>query len=158
MINKMIILPVMSGLFLLVLVFSFFFTIYFIIKQKKLSEMKADFVNNLTHEFKTPISTISVTSEILGKEQVINSPEKVEKYAKIIYDENQRLKTMVERVLQIAIIDREEYKLNLKELDVHDIIHLCANNYKLVVAERNGAMLKNFMRKNQSSVLTMNTS
>lgn len=137
-INSMIVLPVMSGLFLMVLVFSFFFTIYFIIRQKKLTEMKADFVNNLTHEFKTPISTISVTSEILGKEQVVNAPEKVTRYAKIIYDENQRLKNMVERVLQIAIIDREDYKPNIKEIDVHEIIHLCAQNYKLLVAERKG--------------------
>jgi two-component system phosphate regulon sensor histidine kinase PhoR len=140
-INSMIVLPVMSGLFLLVLVFSFFFTIYFIIKQKKLTDMKADFVNNLTHEFKTPISTISVTSEILGKEQVISSPDKVAKYAKIIYDENQRLKNMVERVLQIAIIDREDYTPNIKEIDVHDILQLCSENYKLLTAEKKGCLV-----------------
>ena len=140
-VNSMIILPVMSGLFLLVLVFSFFFTIYFIIKQKKLTDMKADFVNNLTHEFKTPISTISVTSEILGKEQVIQSPEKVTRYARIIYEENQRLKNMVERVLQIAIIDREDYKPNIKEVDVHDIIQLCSENYKLLIAEKKGCLV-----------------
>lgn len=140
-INSMIVLPVMSGLFLMVLLFSFFYTIYFIIKQKKLTEMKADFVNNLTHEFKTPISTISVTSEIMGKEQVIKSPEKVTRYAKIIYDENQRLKNMVERVLQIAIIDREDYKPYIRETDVHEIIQLCAQNYKLLTTERKGCFV-----------------
>ena len=78
--NEMIILPVMSGLFLLILVFSFFFTIYAMIRQKKLSEIKTDFVNNMTHEFKTPISTISVSSEMLTKDKVIESPEKIKKF------------------------------------------------------------------------------
>ncbi len=139
--NQMIILPVMSGLFLMVLVFSFFFTIYFIIKQKKLTDMKTDFVNNLTHEFKTPISTISVTSEILSKEQVIHSPEKVSKYARIIYDENLRLKNMVERVLQIAVISKDDYELKLKEVDLHEIIRESVGNYQLQVTQRNGDIL-----------------
>ncbi len=139
--NKMIILPVMSGLFLMVLVFSFFFTIYFIVRQKKLADMKSDFVNNLTHEFKTPISTISVTSEILSKEEVLHSPEKVSKYARIIYEENLRLKNMVERVLQIAIIDKEDYKPKFHEVDVHEIISMCIENYKLLISERKGYML-----------------
>ena len=137
----MIILPVMSGLFLMVLVFSFFFTIYFIVRQKKLADMKSDFVNNLTHEFKTPISTISVTSEILSKEEVLHSPEKVSKYARIIYDENLRLKNMVERVLQIAIIDKEDYKPKFNEVDVHEIISACIENYKLLISERKGYLL-----------------
>ncbi len=142
--NKIIILPVMSGLFMLVLVFSFFFTYYFIIRQKKLSEIKDDFVNNMTHEFKTPIATISVTSEILTKEQVASSPEKVARYAQIIYDENARLKNMVERILQIAIIDKDEFRLRNKELDAHEIIAGCIENYKIMVAERKGTIRTRF--------------
>jgi two-component system, OmpR family, phosphate regulon sensor histidine kinase PhoR len=138
MFNEMVILPVMSGLFLLVLVFSFFFTIYITVRQKKLSEMKTDFVNNMTHEFKTPISTISVTSEIMQKEQVKNSPEKVSKYAKIIFDENSRLKKMVERVLQISIIERDDLSLNLKENNVHEIIEECVEVFNIQVLEREG--------------------
>jgi len=136
--SEMIILPVMSGLFLMVLVFSFFFTIYFIIRQKKLSDIKADFVNNMTHEFKTPISTISITSEILVKEQVINSPDRVKRYAKIIFDENNRLRKMVERVLQMAIIDKDEFELKLKEHDLHEIITECVANFRIQVSERKG--------------------
>jgi two-component system phosphate regulon sensor histidine kinase PhoR len=152
LLNQMIILPVMSGLFLLVLVFSFFFTIYFIVRQKKLTDMKSDFVNNLTHEFKTPISTISVTSEILGQEQVISSPEKVSKYAQIIYEENQRLKNMVERVLQIAIIDKDDFKPRMEEVDVHEIIPICAKNYKLLVTQRNG-YLRLKMEAHRSAII-----
>jgi two-component system phosphate regulon sensor histidine kinase PhoR len=150
--NEMVILPVMSGLFLLVLVFSFFFTIFFTIKQKKLTEMKSDFVNNMTHEFKTPLSTISVTSEILSKEQVKNSPERVSKYAKIIYDENARLKNMVERVLQIAIIDKDDFNLRLKEHNVHEIITECAENFELRIAERKGCFRMN-LDANQCGIL-----
>lgn len=141
--SQMIILPVMSGLFLMVLIFSFFFTIYTVLKQKKLSEMKTDFVNNMTHEFKTPISTISVSSEMLAKDAVVKYPDKVKKYAKIIFDENTRLKNQVERVLQIAIIDKEDYKLKFKEVDVHEIIRECMDNFNIQVIERNGNLKAN---------------
>lgn len=143
--NQMIILPVMSGLFLMVLIFSFFFTIYSVLKQKKLSEMKTDFVNNMTHEFKTPISTISVSSEMLTNEAVFSFPDKVRKYAKIIFDENTRLKNLVERVLQIAIIDRGGYKLKMKETDVHEIIGECINNFEVQINGRNGKLIQNLL-------------
>jgi len=108
-------------------------------------------VNNMTHEFKTPISTISVTSEILAKEQVIHSPEKVSKYARIIYDENNRLRNMVERVLQIAIIDRDEFSLRLKECNVHEIISDCMENFKIQISERKGRIKTKFDAK-QSAI------
>ncbi|MCF8367681.1 MAG: HAMP domain-containing histidine kinase [Bacteroidales bacterium] len=138
--SDMIILPIMSGLFLMVLVFSFFFTIYFLIQQKKLSEMKTDFVNNMTHEFKTPIATISVSSEMLTKEQVINSPEKIRKYAKVIFDENTRLKNQVEQVLQIAILDKEDYKLKMREMDARELLNESIDNFKMQIAERSGIL------------------
>ena len=142
--NSMIILPVMSGLFLMVLVFSFFFTIYSLIRQKKLSDIKTDFVNNMTHEFKTPISTISITSEMLMKEKILNNPSKVKQYAKIIFEENARLKNQVEGVLQIAVLEKHDYKLKMKELDVHAIIRECTNNFKMQVQERKGRIIMKF--------------
>ncbi len=138
--SKMAILPVMSGIFMLVLIFSFFFTINSMLRQKKVSELKTDFVNNMTHEFKTPIATISVSSEMLSKTIVAETPEKVKKYARIIFDENTRLKNQVERVLQIAIIDREEYKLKMEKLDAHSIIEDVVRNFKVLVEERNGTI------------------
>jgi len=136
--SEMIILPVMSGLFLLVLIVSFFYTIYFIVKQKKLSEMKTDFVNNMTHEFKTPISTISVSSEMLLNSPVSENPGKVRKYAKIIFEENLRLKNQVERVLQIASIDKGEYNLRMNSVDLHEIIEKCVSNFEVVISEKKG--------------------
>lgn len=136
--SQMVILPVMSGLFLLVLIVSFFYTIYFIVRQKKLSEMKTDFVNNMTHEFKTPISTISVSSEMLTKTAVSENPEKVRKYANIIFEENVRLKNQVERVLQIASIDKGEYNLKMKPVDIHEIIEKCVSNFEVIILEKKG--------------------
>jgi two-component system phosphate regulon sensor histidine kinase PhoR len=138
--SQMLILPVMSGLFLIVLIFSFFFTIFSLIRQKKLSEMKTDFVNNMTHEFKTPISTISISSEMLQKDLVAQSPEKVKKYAQIIFDENARLKNQVEGVLQIAIFDKGDYKLKMRELDIHEIIGDRVKNFQVQVQERKGKL------------------
>ncbi|MBN2172890.1 MAG: HAMP domain-containing histidine kinase [Bacteroidales bacterium] len=139
--NELLIMPLMSGLFLLVLIFSFFFTIYIVIRQKRLSEIKTDFVNNMTHEFKTPISTISVSSEILTKDSVLKEPDKIKKYAKIIYDENNRLKNQVERVLQIAILDKDDYKLMIKELNVHELINECIENFRVQVTEKGGSLI-----------------
>jgi two-component system phosphate regulon sensor histidine kinase PhoR len=100
--------------------------------------MKTDFVNNMTHEFKTPISTISVSSEMLIKSAVSKNPEKVKKYAKIIFDENVRLKNQVERVLQIASIDKGEYNLRMNPIDLHNIIESCVSNFEVVIAEKKG--------------------
>lgn len=137
-ISDLMVLPVMSGLFLLVLIASFFFTIFFIIRQKKLSEMKTDFVNNMTHEFKTPISTISVSSEMLMKPGVNEIPERVSKYAGIIFDENTRLKNQVEKVLQIAILDRKDFKLKMREFDAHEVLNENIRNFSVLVGERGG--------------------
>ena len=142
--NSMIILPVMSGLFMMVLVFSFFFTIYSLFRQKKLSDIKTDFVNNMTHEFKTPISTISITSEMLMKKQVFTAPDRVKRYARIIFDENNRLKNQVEGVLQIAVLEKNDYRLKMKEVDVHEQLKECINNFKIQVQERNGTIKMDF--------------
>jgi two-component system phosphate regulon sensor histidine kinase PhoR len=102
--------------------------------------MKTDFVNNMTHEFKTPISTISISSEMLQKDLVAQSPERVKKYAQVIFDENARLKNQVEGVLQIAIFDKGDYKLKMKELDIHEIIRDRVKNFEVQVHERKGKL------------------
>jgi len=125
---------------LAVLVFGFIFTIYSFLRQKKISEMKSDFVNNITHEFKTPIATISLASEMLLKPSVLSSETKARKYAGIIYDENIRLKNQVENVLQLAALDRGTFNLKYKSLDIHQLINKVAESFQLLVKERNGSV------------------
>lgn len=122
------------------LVYGFAYTIHSFFKQKRLSEMKSDFVNNMTHEFKTPIATISLASEMLQKPAVLSSPAKATKYASIIYDENQRLKNQVEHVLQIAVLDKHEYRLRLSEFDLHELIESVCENFKLMLKDRKGRL------------------
>ena len=129
---------ILSGFFLLIVVNSFLFIIFHLLKQKKISEMKNDFINNMTHEFKTPISTISVASEMLLKPTVYDNPEKTRKYANIIYDENLRLRNQVEQVLQISILDRNELKINKSEIDVHKILENTVEIFNLIIRERDG--------------------
>ena len=123
---------------LIVLVFGFVFSIYSFLRQKKISEMKTDFVNNITHEFKTPIATISLASEMLLKPSVLASESKARKYASIIYDENIRLKNQVENVLQLAVLDRGTYSLNSEAMDMHQLLLKVADSFQLLVKDRNG--------------------
>jgi len=140
LLNEMIVYLILSAVFLLIIIGSFWFVIFSLFRQKKLSEMKNDFVNNMTHELKTPISTISVASEMLMNEQVLNSHEKSVRYAKVIYDENQRLKKQVENVLQVAILDRGKFKLKIQEVDVHQIITEITGVFQLTMTKRNGTL------------------
>ncbi len=142
-VNRMILLLIVSSLFLLVVIVSFAYTILSLLRQKKLSEMKTDFVNNMTHEFKTPIATISLASEMLSKSSVQESKEKLMKYANIIYEENTRLKNQVEQVLQISVLDKGDYTLNKKEIDIHDIIGDAVDTFQLIVSQRKGKIITN---------------
>ncbi len=136
--KEIIIWLVLSVLFLLILAGAIFFSIASIIKQKRLSQMKTDFVNNMTHEFKTPIATISLASEMLLKPPVHDSPDKTKRYASIIYDENLRLKHQVEQVLNVAALDKGEFVLKYHKLDVHRILEEVMANFSLIMKERNG--------------------
>ncbi|MFH0867491.1 MAG: HAMP domain-containing sensor histidine kinase, partial [Bacteroidota bacterium] len=131
---------VLSAFFLLIVIISFSYVVMNLFRQKKLSEMKTDFVNNMTHEFKTPIATISLASEMLLKPNVHESSEKTVRYANIIYDENSRLKNQVEQVLQIAVLDRGTIKLKKKEIKLHEIIEEAAESFEMLVKQREGKL------------------
>ncbi|MEI6764234.1 MAG: HAMP domain-containing sensor histidine kinase [Bacteroidota bacterium] len=131
---------ILSGVFLLIVIISFLVIIIAIQRQKKLSEMKNDFVNNMTHEFKTPISTISVSSEMLMKPAVFESPEKTLRYANIIFDENLRLRNQVEQALQISLLEKKEFRLKKAVVDVHKIIENNIDLFNLILQEKGGRM------------------
>jgi two-component system, OmpR family, phosphate regulon sensor histidine kinase PhoR len=108
---------------LMLVVFTFFgYTIMTIVKQKRLSEIKNDFVNNMTHEFKTPIATIGLSSEVLMKDDIASNPERLKHYARIISEENKRLKMQVEAVLQASVLDSRHPHLNKATVDIHALI------------------------------------
>ncbi len=127
-------------LLLLVLVLAFAYTVITINRQKKLSQLKNDFINNLTHEFKTPIFSISLASGLLKKSEKVKESEKLTKYAELIDNEGQRLKSQVDKVLQMALIDSGNFKLEKKQLDLHELISKVARNFELVIQERNGLL------------------
>lgn len=111
-----------SGALLLILAGSFGYTILSILRQKKVSEMKTDFINNMTHEFKTPVATIMIASEALRDPEINDDKARVNKFANIIYDENVRLGNHIERVLNIAKIEKDDLKIESKPLNANDLI------------------------------------
>ncbi|MBC8147035.1 MAG: HAMP domain-containing histidine kinase [Bacteroidetes bacterium] len=127
-----------SVILIFVLIFLFTYTINTIIKQKKLSEMKNDFINNMTHEFKTPIATVSLACEALHDNEIPKSTELYNNYIGIINEENTRLGTLAEKILQTAIIDKGELKLYKELLNINDIITDVVANIKIQVETRNG--------------------
>lgn len=133
---------ILTGLFVVIIGISFVYTIIVIYRQKKVGIMKNDFVNNMTHEFKTPIATVSLASEMLLRSDVQNNADKTKKYAQIIYDENVRLKNQVEEVLQLAVLDKGEFIIRKKEVDVHKILDQTIRNSEIFIHERNGSIKK----------------
>lgn len=127
-----------SGILVLVIIFSFYYTVSTILRQKKFSEIKNDFINNMTHELKTPISTVSLATEMLGDASIEKSKDKLDHFVRIIKEENQRLGSLVENILQTAVLDKGEFKLRLQEVNVHEIIDRAISNIHLQVEKREG--------------------
>ncbi len=119
---------------LLIVIFFFVYTLFVILKQRRLSEIQKDFINNMTHEFKTPISTIAISTQVLKDPGIVQFPERLLNYATIIENENHRLKQQVERVLQMARIEDDELELKKETLDFHELIHEAVKNKSFQVA------------------------
>jgi two-component system, OmpR family, phosphate regulon sensor histidine kinase PhoR len=138
-----------SSIFLVVLiVFLFGYTIHAILEQKKLSEIKNDFINNMTHEFKTPISTVSLACEALQDNEIKKNREFMNNYIRIIQDENNRLRRQVDKVLQMATIDKKEYKLKMVDINVHEVIEKAISHINLQVQKRGGSIEKRLIADN----------
>ncbi len=125
-------------LFTIIITTAFFITVRTLLKQKKLSEIKSDFINNMTHEFKTPLATISLAVDALKNDKVSGNKEKTDYFTGIIKEENKRMNKQVETILQAALLDKNEVQLTLKRLLAHDIIVHVLNNISLQVEEKGG--------------------
>ena len=127
-----------SLIFTLVLLVTFIFTIYIIFRQKKLTEIKNDFINNMTHEFKTPISTISLAAQMLQDPAVGKSPAMFKHISGVINDETKRLRFQVEKVLQISMFERQKAALKMKEMNANELIAGVVNTFALKAEKNNG--------------------
>lgn len=128
----------LSSFAILVVIVIVGYAIVVILKQKKLSEVKTDFINNMTHELKTPIATIKLSSDVLMRPQIINDKDRVQRYASIINSENNRLESQVEQVLQVAKLEDGKIEMNFTEINIHEVIRHSIDVYKLTVEQREG--------------------
>lgn len=131
---------VSSVVLILVMASCFYVAMSTIVRQKKLSDMKNDFINNMTHEFKTPVSTISLATQMLSDEAVAASPSMLSRYLGIIRDENQRLGSQVEKVLQAARFDRGEVRMMRDQVDLHDVVETVAHSLSPQIEARKGVL------------------
>lgn len=131
-------LPIIA--FTLILLITFIISIYLILRQKRLSEMKSDFMNNMTHELKTPVSTISLAAQMLKDGAIIKSPDVFKHISNVINDETKRLSFQVEKVLQMSLFEKQKASLKLKELDINDLVVSVANTFQLKVEKFGGTL------------------
>lgn len=141
-----------SFILILFIIGCFIYAVGVIKKQSKLSDMKTDFINNMTHEFKTPIATISLASEALTEKTVLEDQSKTKRFVKVIFDENSRLKNQVEKVLQFAKIDKGEWQLQKITMNLHQTLEEMAQSFSLQIQEKQGT-LKLDLKAKRSDIL-----
>lgn len=133
--------------FTIILFVTFVFTIYVIFRQKKITEMKNDFINNMTHEFKTPISSISLAAQMLNDKSITKSEAMYENLSRVINDETKRLRFQVEKVLQMSLYDRDNIAFKQKELDANTLIEGVIKTFTLKVSQNGGQIISDLQAK-----------
>jgi two-component system phosphate regulon sensor histidine kinase PhoR len=132
-----------SLLFSLIILATFALSLFFIIRQKKISEMKSDFINNMTHEFKTPIATISLAADTITNPRVIKDEQSVRHFVSMIKKENSRMDKKVETILQLASLDRKEIHFRFENLSLHEVIHHAVETIDIIIRQKNGIVTMN---------------
>lgn len=142
-----------SSAVMLVVIFFFVYTLFVILKQRRLSDIQRDFINNMTHEFRTPISTIAISSQVLKDPAIITKPERLLNYATIIENENQRLKQQVDRVLQMAQLDKEDIGLKREVANIHELLREVVRNNNTVIESKHGSITLELKAKNSFATI-----
>jgi two-component system phosphate regulon sensor histidine kinase PhoR len=132
-----------SFLFSLIILATFAMSLFFIIRQKKISEMKSDFLNNMTHEFKTPIATISLAADTITNPKVINDESSIKHFIGMIKKENSRMNKKVETILQIASLDKKEIDFKFENLSLHSVIERAVDTIDIHLKQLNGSIKLN---------------
>ncbi|MEI7499756.1 MAG: HAMP domain-containing sensor histidine kinase [Bacteroidota bacterium] len=145
------ILLVGSILFTLIIILSSGASIVVMIRQKKISDIKTDFINNMTHEFKTPIATISIAADSITNPRVISEPETIRNFTRIIKEENNRMNTRVEQVLQMALLDSRDFNLRPELLNMNNLIEKVVSHYRLQIEKREGSITTRLEAENDFS-------
>lgn len=129
-----------SVLFIVIIAWCFGYTVRTIMRQQRLAGHMVEFINNMTHEFKTPIATVTLASEAIGRPDVIRNSSRVRKYNGMIAEETLRMKNQVDRILQMAVIEEGDYELSLTDVDMHSVIQTAVDNAALHVESRGGSI------------------
>lgn len=129
---------ILSLLFIGIIIAAFYTSIYQIVRQKQISEIKTDFINNMTHEFKTPIATINLALDAIKNPKIIHDEDKVKRYVQMIRDENKRMHGQVENVLRISKLEKNQIDLTKEAVDVQEIVEEAIDHVALLLADKNG--------------------
>jgi len=142
----------LSIIFTSVIILAYSSALYQLVKQRKLSEIKTDFINNMTHEFKTPIATINLALDSIKNPKIIDDREKVIRYLDMIKEENKRMHAQVENVLRISKLEKNELNISKDRVKLHDLIEDAITHVQLLIEDRNG-MIETHFNAEKSSVL-----
>jgi len=143
---------ILSALFIFIIILSFASALYQLIRQKQISEIKTDFINNMTHEFKTPIATINLAIDSIKNPKIIGDQKKVVRYAEMIRQENKRMHAQVENVLRISKLEKNQLDLSKDVVNIHDIIDVAISHFDLIISDRQGFIEKKYNAK-QNEIL-----
>jgi len=130
-----------SGFVLITAIIFFAYAVFIILKQKRLSEIQKDFINNMTHEFKTPISTIGISASVIADPEILKEPGRLQNYAAIIADQNKRLENQIEKVLQVASIEKNKLHLNFEKINIHELIRDVSKSFNLTIKDKDGKLI-----------------
>lgn len=139
---------IISLAFSVIVLLTFAASVHFILRQKKISEMKSDFINNMTHEFKTPIATISVAADTITNPKIIENPEKIRYFTDVIRKENKRMNRQVEDILTIARLDKKDFEFKWEAFNLHDVIKDAIQSIALQVEKKGGSVETDFQAVN----------
>ncbi|MFT4612518.1 MAG: two-component system phosphate regulon sensor histidine kinase PhoR [Glaciecola sp.] len=146
----------LSVLFTSIIILAYSSAIYQLIKQRQISQIKTDFINNMTHEFKTPIATINLAIDSIRNPKIIGDQEKVMRYLRMIKDENKRMHAQVENVLRISKLEKNELNISKERVELNDLIEDALTHVELLVEDRNG-YVKTHLNAENASVLANDT-